>query len=127
MGGPSAGLAFALGLVERMTDEVIADSLNIAATGTIAADGTVGPVGGTPQKVYGAAKAGAEVMFIPLANCQDVSEPVVRGVRIVPVRSLGEAIESLELIHEDRDPPTCTNPLPTVPSVESQGYSQTGL
>lgn len=127
VGGPSAGLAFALGLVERMTDEVIADSLNIAATGTIAADGTVGPVGGTPQKVYGAAKAGAEVMFIPLANCQDVSEPVVRGVRIVPVRSLGEAIESLELIHEDRDPPTCTNPLPTVPSVESQGYSQTGL
>lgn len=127
VGGPSAGLAFALGLVERLTVEVIAGSLNVAATGTIAADGSVGAIGGTVQKLYGAARDGAEVMFIPLGNCSDVSEPNVRGVRVVPVRSLSEALESLELIQAGEEPPSCDSPLPTLPTVESQGATSRGL
>lgn len=127
VGGPSAGLAFALGLVERLTDEVIAGSIKVAATGTIAADGTVGSIGGTRQKAYGAARDGAEVMFIPLANCADVSEPFVRGVQLVPVRTLSEAIESLELLQAGEQAPTCDSPMPVVPTVESQGSNSPGL
>lgn len=127
VGGPSAGLAFALGIVERMTDDLIADSLTIATTGTISADGTVGGVGGVLQKSYGAAAAGAEYFLIPQDNCDLVSQESVRGTQIVPVRTLAEAIEVLDLIRQGEPVPTCSNPLTAQPSEESQRAGVKGL
>ncbi|MBD4577784.1 hypothetical protein GUG60_00620, partial [Xanthomonas citri pv. citri] len=59
IGGPSAGLMFALTVIERLTPGAMTGGAPIAGTGTITGDGVVGPIGGIPQKVRGAAEAGA--------------------------------------------------------------------
>ena len=107
VGGPSAGLMFALGIVEKLTDEQIAGSLAVAGSGTISAQGDVGPVGGTRHKIYGAAESGAEWFFIPRANCPDVAGLSPNGIGVVPVDTLTEAVEALELILTDDTPPSC--------------------
>jgi len=127
VGGPSAGLPFALGIIERMTDELIADSLMISATGTISADGTVGGVGGVLQKAYGASAAGSEYFLIPRSNCDLVPQESVRGTRIVPVNSLSEAIDVLDKIQQGESLPSCTQPQGASPSEESQGVGAKGL
>jgi len=126
VGGPSAGLAFALGVVERLTEEVVADSFVIAATGSITASGTVGPIGGVAQKAYGAAASGAEWFLIPADNCDAVASTQVSDVTIVPVRTLDDAMAVLEAIHLGEELPTCQN-LSALPSDESQGTDSRGL
>ncbi|HEY5579182.1 MAG TPA: PDZ domain-containing protein [Acidimicrobiia bacterium] len=93
--GPSAGLAYSLGVVNALTPEV--DELNgyvVAATGTINEDGEVGAIGGVRQKVLAAEMAGAEIVLVPAANYQ---EAVTAGaeVRLVPVGTLEDALAFL--------------------------------
>ncbi len=107
VGGPSAGLMFALGIVEKLTDEQIAGSLAVAGTGTITAGGDVGPVGGVRHKIFGAADSGAEWFFIPRANCADVEGLSPGGIEVVPVDTLSDAVEALATILADQDPPSC--------------------
>ncbi len=126
VGGPSAGLAFALGVVERLTEEVVADSFVIAATGSISASGNVGPIGGVAQKAYGAAESGAEWFLIPAENCDAVVSTQIRGLTIVPVRTLDDAMGVLESIHLGEELPSCQN-LSALPSDESQGEDSPGL
>jgi PDZ domain-containing protein len=126
VGGPSAGLAFALGVVERLTEEVVADSFVIAATGSISASGNVGPIGGVAQKAYGAAESGAEWFLIPAENCDAVVSTQIRGLTIVPVRTLDDAMGVLESIHLGEELPSCQN-LSALPSDESQGEDAPGL
>jgi PDZ domain-containing protein len=103
-GGPSGGLIFALGIVEKLTQLDLIRSRNIAGTGTITTDGLVGPIGGIAEKIIGAKNDGVEIFFTPVNNCQDInlSDQLSNGqggkaMKIVPVATLAEAIEVLKL------------------------------
>ena len=93
VGGPSAGLAFALEVMEKSGDDV-AHGLNIAATGTISVDGTVGAIGGIKQKTIGAREAGVDAFLVPVDNAADAKK-VAKGLRIIPVRNFPQALRAL--------------------------------
>ena len=93
-GGPSAGLGFALSLVDRLIDPTLMAGRIVAATGTITSDGTVGAIGGIDQKLSGAARSGATLFVLPRENCADITR-VPHGLQLAPVSSLGEAVHVL--------------------------------
>jgi len=93
-GGPSGGLIFALGLTELLTPENILQGRKIAATGTISAEGKVGPIGGVEEKITAARATGTQLIFISRKNCDEVPEQV-EGVGVIAVSTLEEAYKSL--------------------------------
>jgi PDZ domain-containing protein len=93
-GGPSGGLIFALGLTELLTPENILQGRKIAATGTISANGKVGPIGGVEEKITAARKTGTQLIFISRENCDEVPQKVA-GVGVIAVSTLEEAYKSL--------------------------------
>jgi PDZ domain-containing protein len=112
-GGPSGGLIFALGIVEKLTQVDLIRSRNIAGTGTITTNGLVGPIGGIAEKIIGAQNDGVDLFFTPINNCQDINNPDQlgagqggKGMKIVPVATLAEAIEVLKL-PENAKLPSC--------------------
>jgi PDZ domain-containing protein len=112
-GGPSGGLIFALGIVEKLTKADLIRSRNIAGTGTITTNGLVGPIGGIAEKIIGAKNDGVDLFFTPINNCQDINNPDQLGagkggkvMKIVPVATLAEAIEVLKL-PENAKLPSC--------------------
>ena len=103
-GGPSGGLVFALGVVEKLTPTDFIRGRNIAGTGTITADGQVGPIGGIAEKIIGAKKDGVKIFLTPNENCTDIKNKVQltnsgskNDMKIVPVATLTEAISVLNL------------------------------
>jgi PDZ domain-containing protein len=108
VGGPSAGLVFAVGVVEKLTPEEIVPPAVIAGTGTISASGEVGGVGGVRHKAFGAAEAGARMFFIPVSNCDQVRGVSLAGMDIVPVASLEEAIDALARSRGGAPLPSCS-------------------
>jgi len=113
VGGPSAGLMFALGIIDTMTPDELNDGRQIAGTGTITSDGVVGPIGGIRQKLYGARGAGAEYFLAPEANCDEVVGHVPGGLRVFSVADLDDAIAALDTLREGGDLdalPACTTP-----------------
>ncbi|MFD6419673.1 PDZ domain-containing protein [Streptomyces sp. NPDC060194] len=110
VGGPSAGLMFALGLVDKLTPEDLTGGTFVAGTGTITDDGKVGPIGGIRMKTVGARAEGARYFLTPEANCADAASDVPDGLTLVKVRTLDDAMTSLEAIREgDRKAlPTCS-------------------
>lgn len=103
VGGPSAGLMFALGIIDKLTPGSLAGGADVAGTGTIAADGTVGPIGGIVQKMYGAVDAGAEVFLAPAGNCDEVVGSIPEGLDVFRVATLDEAIGVLQTVADDGD------------------------
>ncbi len=103
VGGPSAGLMFALGIIDTLTRESLAGGEEVAGTGTIAADGTVGPIGGIVQKMHGAVAADADWFLAPIDNCDDVAGNVPAGLEVFAVTTLDEAIGVLQAIADDAD------------------------
>ncbi|MFM2353593.1 MAG: hypothetical protein RLZZ608_999 [Actinomycetota bacterium] len=103
VGGPSAGMMFALGIIDKLTPDSLAGGEDVAGTGTIAADGTVGPIGGIVQKMYGAVDAGAEWFLAPIANCTEVVGNVPGDLEVFAVATLDDAIEVLQTIADDGD------------------------
>lgn len=95
IGGPSAGTMFALAIVDRLTPGSLAGPTHVAGTGTIAADGTVGVIGGIRQKIAGARAAGATVFLAPVGNCAQAVTAGVSGIRVVPVSTLAGAVAAL--------------------------------
>lgn len=93
-GGPSGGLIFALGIVELFTPTDILQGRKIAGTGTISADGEVGPIGGIFEKIIGAKKVGAELLFISKANCDELPE-TVEGISVIAVETLDQVVSFL--------------------------------
>ena len=97
--GPSAGLAWALAVVDRMTPESLTDGKEVAVTGEILPDGTVGPIGGIVQKVAAVKRAGVRTFLYPEATPDDeerqMREVAGGGVRLVPVRTLDDAVVAL--------------------------------
>lgn len=91
VGGPSAGLAFALDIVDELGPKDIDKGKRIAATGVIDLDGKVGEIGGIKQKTIGAREAGAVVFLVPVANAP-AARKYAQGLRIVAVSSLAQAL-----------------------------------
>jgi len=100
VGGPSAGLVFALAVVDKLTPESLIDDYPVAGTGEITPRGRVGAIGGIAQKMAGARADGAEVFLAPRANCSDVVGHVPDGLRVIAVKTLDEAVDSLENLNE---------------------------
>ncbi|WP_431712175.1 YlbL family protein [Glutamicibacter uratoxydans] len=110
IGGPSAGMMFALAIIDKMTEGSLAGDTHVAGTGAITDEGEVEPIGGIAQKLVASQRAGAEVFLAPEDNCPDVQGRVPRGLDVVKVSTLSEAREALERIAQGTDPgelPTC--------------------
>jgi PDZ domain-containing protein len=109
VGGPSAGLMFALGIVDLLNRESLTHGRTVAGTGTIDASGVVGPIGGIQQKILGAEASGATIFLVPAANCIDAREAGARDLALVRVESLSGAIDALDSLAADPDAhvPTC--------------------
>ena len=110
IGGPSAGLVFALSVYDTLTPGALTGGDVIAGTGTIAPDGSVGPIGGIREKIVAATRAGAELFLVPPDNCASALEaPVDDDVRLVRADTLHSAVTSLEKYAEDptADLPRC--------------------
>lgn len=98
IGGPSAGLMFTLEIVNQLTDEDMTRGHVIAGTGTIARDGSVGPIGGVRQKVFGAIDAGAEFVLVPAGNFADALDAAGDDVQVVSIAVIEDALEFFESI-----------------------------
>lgn len=112
VGGPSGGMMFALGIVDRLTPGDLTGGLHVAGTGTIAQSGKVGPIGGVVQKLYGAQRSGATVFLAPAANCDEIIGNVPNGLRVVKIETLQDAITALEKLSANEQVqslPSCTN------------------
>ncbi|HUR74135.1 MAG TPA: PDZ domain-containing protein [Sporichthya sp.] len=107
VGGPSAGLMFALGIVERLTAEDITGGRHVAGTGTIDDHGVVGKIGGIQMKILGARKAGATVFMVPADNCREALSNPPKGIQLVKVDTLATAVKALEAIRNGGKVPTC--------------------
>jgi PDZ domain-containing protein len=114
VGGPSAGMMFALGIIDKVTEGPLNDGRPIAGTGTIDDDGNVGPIGGIRQKLYGADNAGAEIFLAPAANCDEVVGHVPGDLEVFAVATLDESLDVLAAIGGEGDVeslPTCEDVL----------------
>lgn len=111
IGGPSAGMMFALGIIDKLTPQDEANGEVIAGTGTMDTSGTVGPIGGIRQKLNGAVRDGATWFLAPASNCDEVVGHVPDGLRVVKVATLAEAYDAMVAIGAgDGDSlPTCTS------------------
>ncbi|WP_196717393.1 YlbL family protein [Actinomyces trachealis] len=98
VGGPSAGMVFALGIVDKLTPGPMLTGQDVAGTGTIDIAGNVGPIGGIAQKMRGAARDGATVFLAPAANCNEVVGNEPSGMQVVAVSNLHEAVEAATAI-----------------------------
>lgn len=111
VGGPSAGMMFALGIVDMLTPGDLTGGEQIAGTGTISSAGEVGAIGGIRQKMWGAVDAGASYFLAPSTNCGEVVGNVPEGLQVFAVDTLDDAVEVLDEISADGDLaalPTCS-------------------
>ena len=93
VGGPSAGLAFALDLLEELGRNVDR-GYKVAASGELGLDGTIGGVGGIKQKTIGARRAGAEIFLVPGDNAGEARRHA-GDLRVIPVKSFRQALRAL--------------------------------
>ena len=94
VGGPSAGLAFALDILQELGRNV-AHGKKVAATGELSLDGTVGPIGGVKQKTLGARKAGVDVFLVPAGENAREARRYAKDLPIIPVHNFQQALRAL--------------------------------
>ncbi|HEY2441553.1 MAG TPA: PDZ domain-containing protein [Streptosporangiaceae bacterium] len=107
IGGPSAGLMFALGIIDKLGSVDLTGGKFIAGTGEITPNGSIQPIGGIQQKMAGARAMGATVFLVPAANCSDAAGAAVAGLRLVKVSTLAGAVNDLQRIKAGRSVPSC--------------------
>lgn len=98
VGGPSAGMMFSLGIMDKLTPGAMTGGKAVAGTGTITPEGKVGPIGGIAQKMVGAQKSGATFFLSPAENCPEALGAVPDGLRLVKVGTLHEAAKAVDVI-----------------------------
>jgi PDZ domain-containing protein len=110
VGGPSAGLMFALGIYDKLTPGSLTGGTFVAGTGTIDDDGKVGPIGGVEMKTLGARSRGAQYFLTPADNCAAAAEDAPDGLTLVKVRTMKDALDALKDIRtgNTRALPACT-------------------
>jgi PDZ domain-containing protein len=106
VGGPSAGLLFTLGIIDKLDGDGAGGDLTggrtIAGTGTIDEDGTVGAVGGVALKTQAAKRDGATVFLVPKEECADAKAELPKGLRLIPVTSLKGAVSALTALESGK-------------------------
>ncbi|MFJ8231461.1 PDZ domain-containing protein [Streptomyces sp. NPDC094448] len=111
IGGPSAGLLFSLGIVDKLDGNGAGGDLtggrSIAGTGTISPDGTVGEVGGVSLKTQAAKRDGATVFLVPEGECSDARAEQPKGLRLIPVTTLTGAVDALRALEKGGKVPSC--------------------
>ncbi|HEY4023494.1 MAG TPA: PDZ domain-containing protein [Pseudonocardiaceae bacterium] len=107
IGGPSAGLIFALAIVDKLTNGQVNGGLKVAGTGEIDDLGNVGEIGGIPFKLVAARSAGATVFLTPAANCAEAKAHVPAGLQLVKVTTLSSAISELAALKAGKPVPGC--------------------
>jgi PDZ domain-containing protein len=95
IGGPSAGLAFTLAILDSLSGGRLTGGHVVAATGTISPDGQVGQVGGVAEKTIAVERAGAQVFFVPVAEYAEARSVAYKALRVVPVSTLAQALHVL--------------------------------
>ena len=110
IGGPSAGMMYTIGLIDKVTGEQLSGGKTIAGTGTMNAKGKVGAIGGIRLKMIGAKRDGATWFLAPESNCSDVVGHVPQGLHVVKVGTLDEAHDALVAIRDGKGGslPQCT-------------------
>ena len=96
IGGPSAGMMFALGIMDTLTPGSLTGGHTVSGTGTIDGEGTVGAIGGLPQKMYGAAEADTDLFLMAIGNCDAVPVNIPGDMTVAPVATLAEAERAIE-------------------------------
>jgi Lon-like protease len=107
IGGPSAGLMFALGIMEKVGAVDLTGGKFIAGTGEITADGVVKPIGGIQLKMIAAKNKGASVFLAPAGNCGDVRKDTPSGLKVVKVNALHDAVQDLLKLQKNEPVPGC--------------------
>jgi PDZ domain-containing protein len=111
VGGPSAGLLFTLGIIDKLDGNGSGGDLTggrvIAGTGTIDGSGKVGAVGGVALKTQAAARDGATVFLVPKAECTDAKAELPKGLRLVPATNLKGAVSALHSLQAGGKVPGC--------------------
>ncbi|WP_434533604.1 YlbL family protein [Bifidobacterium psychraerophilum] len=109
IGGPSAGLMYTLGTIDKLTEQNETGGKKIAGTGTMDDEGKVGAIGGIRLKMLGAKRDGAQWFLAPASNCSDVVGHVPSGLRVVKVSTLDGAYQALVAIGQGKASslPTC--------------------
>ncbi|ROS39948.1 PDZ domain-containing protein [Amycolatopsis thermoflava] len=107
VGGPSAGLMFALAIVDRLTPGEMVAGEHVAGTGEITEKGQVGAIGGISFKVVAAREAGATVFLTPEANCAEASAAAPDGLKLVKVSDLDSALSALDALKAGQPTPSC--------------------
>lgn len=107
VGGPSAGLVLAIAVVDVLKPGEQTGGRDVAGTGTIRPDGTVGPIGGIRHKIQAAADEGSTEFLVPAANCAEALQDPPGGITLIKVENLAGALEALEEVAAGGEPPTC--------------------
>ncbi|MBS1848244.1 MAG: PDZ domain-containing protein, partial [Actinobacteria bacterium] len=95
IGGPSAGLALTLSLIQKLSPKSLTGGREIAVTGTMLPGGEVGPIGGIRQKVAAVEASGTKIFLVPVDNAADARKAAGKNLRIIPVKSLDDALAKL--------------------------------
>jgi PDZ domain-containing protein len=107
IGGPSAGLMFTLGIIDKLRPADLTGGKIIAGTGTIDDGGDVGPIGGIPQKLVGAKRAGAQLFLVPAGNCAEAVRNAVAGLPMAEVATVDDALAALGTFARGGTPKAC--------------------
>jgi PDZ domain-containing protein len=119
VGGPSAGMMFALGIIDKLTPGELNGGADVAGTGTITESGEVGAIGGIRQKLFAARDDGATIFLAPSANCDEVVGHVPDGIRVFSVSTLNDSMAVLDAVREKGD-------LDALPTCETAAAAPTG-
>ncbi|GGQ81048.1 YlbL family protein [Couchioplanes azureus] len=107
IGGPSAGLMFTLGIIDKLTPADLTGGRIVAGTGSIDDAGAVGPIGGIPQKLVAARAAGAQLFLVPEGNCAEAARNAVPGLPMAKVATVAEALTALRTLAAGGVPAGC--------------------
>lgn len=98
VGGPSAGQIFALAIIDKLTPGSLTGGTDVAGTGTIAQNGSIGAIGGITQKMHGAVRDGADYFLAPTANCDEVVGNIPEGLSVFAVSTLADSVSVLNTL-----------------------------
>jgi Lon-like protease len=102
IGGPSAGLVFALAIYDKITDGPLLAGRHVAGTGKITPNGDVQAIGGIQEKISAAQKSGATAFFVPASNCRDL-DGVRTTMTLIKIATLSDAIKAVEALNSSGD------------------------
>lgn len=110
VGGPSAGMMFALAIMDQLTPEDELNGAHVSGTGVIDVDGQVYPIGGITHKMEGARAAGADYFLAPVENCDEVVGHIPAGLNVYAVDTLDDAYAAIVAIGDNDTSalPQCT-------------------